>query len=213
MPAILNKIFLLIQKTLPCTLCGLDHQQKHSLCHDCWQQLPWFNPYPNKILFRNELNIHVAFKYQFPIDLIIQKYKYQQQLQYQTLLTHCLFKLQLSKVQAIIPMPISSERLAERGYNQMLIIAKKLSKHMNIPVWQPVIRLAQHSQKGLSRVERMQNIAQQFKVIKTETRQYQRVLIIDDVVTTASSIYALRQALQKLGCRHIEIACIAAAKI
>ena len=110
-------------------------------------------------------------------------------------------------------MTISTERLAERGYNQMLIIANLLSKKLNIPVWQPVIRLAQHSQKGLSRVERMENIAEQFQVIKAERRKYRKVLIIDDVVTTGSSIRALSNALEKLGCQQIEMACIAAAQI
>ena len=197
----------------PCSLCGLGHQQSHSLCHDCWEQLPWFQQANQTQIFRNEMQIHVALNYQFPIDRLIQKYKYEQQLHFQTLLTHSLMQLRLPKVQAIVPMPISTERLAERGYNQMLIIANLLSKKLNIPVWQPVIRLAQHSQKGLSRVERMENIAEQFQVIKAERRKYRKVLIIDDVVTTGSSIRALSNALEKLGCQQIEIACIAAAQI
>ena len=45
-------------------------------------------------------------------------------------------------------MPISTERLIERGYNQSLVIAKILARELNVPVWQPVIRLAQHSQKA-----------------------------------------------------------------
>ena len=197
----------------PCSLCGLGHQQSHSLCHDCWEQLPWFQQANQTQIFRNEMQIHVALNYQFPIDRLIQKYKYERQLHFQTLLTHSLMQLRLPKVQAIVPMPISTERLAERGYNQMLIIANLLSKKLNIPVWQPVIRLAQHSQKGLSRVERMENITEQFQVIKAERRKYRKVLIIDDVVTTGSSIRALSNALEKLGCQQIEIACIAAAQI
>ena len=141
----------------PCSLCGLGHQQSQSLCHDCWEQLPWFKQNHQTQLFRNEMQIHVALNYQFPIDRLIQKYKYERQLHFQTLLTHSLMQLRLPKVQAIVPMPISTERLAERGYNQMLIIANLLSKKLNIPVWQPVIRLAQHSQKGLSRVESHQS--------------------------------------------------------
>lgn len=213
MNSFLNRIAFFMRKISPCSLCGLDHQQKHSLCEDCWQQLPWFNQHASQILFRNELNIHVAFNYTFPIDRIIQKYKYEQQLQYQTLLAHSLIHLKLSKCQAIVPMPISTERLAERGYHQVLILANILSKYMKIPVWQPVIRLAQHSQKGLSRVERIENMTHQFQIIKTEKYTYRKVLIIDDVVTTGSSMHALSLALKKLGCQHIEMACIAAARL
>ena len=94
----------------PCSLCGLGHQQSHSLCHDCWEQLPWFQQANQTQIFRNEMQIHVALNYQFPIDRLIQKYKYEQQLHFQTLLTHSLMQLRLPKVQAIVPMPISTER-------------------------------------------------------------------------------------------------------
>lgn len=197
-----------IQVIFPCQLCGIDHSQSHSLCEECWHHLPWFKDH----IVRHERSIQIALHYDFPLDRIIQKYKYEQELHYQTLLAQSLLTLRFSKVQAIVPMPISHERLAERGYNQMLIIAKLMSKQLNIPVWQPVIRAAQHSQKGLSRVERMATIETQFKIIRTQRRKFKKVLIIDDVVTTGSSIHALAQALEKLGCQQIEIACIAAAE-
>ena len=203
---------------LTCQLCGLDHQQPHSLCQQCWNQLPWYQNEHSQILHRNELEIHIALRYQFPVDRIIQTFKYEQQLHYSTLLMYSLLELKMisklrPKFQAIVPMPISTERLADRGYNQMLMVAQKLSRHLNIPIWQPIIRSAQHSQKGLSRVERMENISEQFQIINTERRKYKRVLIIDDVVTTGSSLAALKQALEKLGCQQIEIACISAAEI
>ena len=75
-----------------------------------------------------------------------------------------------------------------------------------------MIREAQHSQKGLSRIERLENIEYQFKMIKTEKRKYKKVLIIDDVVTTGSSIHALTQVLENLGCQQIYSVCIAVAQ-
>lgn len=195
------------QRITPCQLCGLDLQESHSLCRDCWSELPWFK----QSIERNEREILVALHYVFPIDRIIQKYKYEQQLHYQTFLFNTLIQLRYKKFQAIVPMPISAERLASRGYNQMLIIAKLLAKHLNVEVWQPVIRSAQHAQKGLSRVERLENIEQQFKPIHSERRKFKKVLIIDDVVTTGSSVHALALALERLGCNQIQIACVAAA--
>ena len=194
-----------VQSMSNCLLCGIDQQQYHSLCNDCWEQLPWLKQH----ITRHELQILCAHRYSFPIDRIIQTYKYEQQLQYQNLLAHSLLSLRLPKVQAIVPMPISTERLIERGYNQMLIIARVMAKELNIPVWQPVIREAQHSQKGLTRTERLENIENQFQIIKTEHRKYRKILLIDDVVTTGSSIHALTQALELLGCQQIYTACIA----
>lgn len=197
-----------MQKFMPCQLCGLAQQQQHSLCTDCWNQLPWFK----QNIERQQRKILVAHHYNFPIDRVIQSYKYEQQLHYQQLLAHSLLSLRHPKVQAIVAMPISTERLKERGYNQMLIIAKIMAKQLNIPVWQPVIRAAQHSQKGLTRIERLENIEQQFQAIHTAQRSYKKVLIIDDVVTTGSSMHALAHVLENLGCQHIYMACIAAAE-
>ena len=196
-----------VQSMSNCLLCGIDQQQYHSLCNDCWEQLPWFKQH----ITRHEQQILCAHHYQFPIDRVILTYKYEQQLQYQNLLAHSLLNLRLPKVQAIVPMPISTQRLADRGYNQMLIIAKIMAKELNIPVWQPINREAQHSQKGLSRIERIENIENQFQIISTERRKYKKVLIIDDVVTTGSSIHALIRTLNELGCQQIYSACIAAA--
>jgi len=108
-------------------------------------------------------------------------------------------------------MPISKQRLTERGFNQSLLLAKLLSKQLKIPVWQPVQRLNERSQKGLSRLERFENIEQQFVAIPQEKRRYRRVLIIDDVITTGSSIHALSQVLKQLGCTSIYASCLAAA--
>ena len=207
-----NLIHQLLNKSIhslsSCILCGIDRQQHHSLCQDCWQQLPWLK----SSLQRQEIDIQVACHYSYPMDRIIQKYKYEQQLQFQRLLAETLIELHLPKVQAIVPMPISAPRLAERGYNQSLVIAKILAKHLNVPVWQPISRSDQHSQKGLTRLERIENIEQQFEICTRSKLRYRRVLMLDDVVTTGSSLYALKQKLEVLGCQKIYAACLACAK-
>lgn len=196
-----------IRQQLPCQLCGLDQIYQHEVCHTCWQTFIW----QNEIIIRQEQRIHVACGYSYPIDRIIQKFKYEQQLQYQNLLAGLLQEIRLPKVQAIVPMPISNDRLIERGYNQSLLIAETLSLKMGIPIWQPIERLAQHSQKGLTRLERLSHIDQQFKAKAAIQKKFKKVLIIDDVVTTGSSIHALKTQLEKLGCTEIHAACIAAA--
>lgn len=192
-----------------CQLCGFSPTQTHRLCDDCWTMLPWKSP---SLIHRHERNIYACFDYSFPIDRIIHLFKYEQQLHYQTFLAHTLLELKLKRFQAIVPMPISNERLKERGYNQMMVIGKILSKKLQIPIWQPIERSAQHSQKGLTRVERIEDIQSQFKPIRSEKGKFRNILIIDDVVTTGSSVNALANALEKLGCQNIQIACIAAAE-
>ncbi len=88
-----------------------------------------------------------------------------------------------------------------------------MSKQLDIPIWQPITRLQQHSQKCLSRLERIDNIEQQFQINTTSKLRYRRVLILDDVVTTGSSLHALKQKLEELGCQKIYAACVASAEV
>jgi ComF family protein len=194
-------------KQSPCILCGLTRAEQHSVCLDCWQNFAFYHA----PIERHDQIIHAACHYQYPLNRIIQQFKYEQQLQYQGLLTGLVLQINLAKAQAIVPMPISEARLIERGYNQSLLLAQSLAKVLHIPIWQPILRLHQHSQKGLDRLERLANIQQQFKADPIQTKRYQRILVIDDVVTTGASIYALSQALEGLGVLHIQAACIAAA--
>lgn len=197
-----------LHSVLPCQFCGLERGHQASLCQDCWNHLPWFK----QSVQRQEIEVQVACHYAYPIDRVIQQFKYEQQLHFQILLTGLLKQLEYRQIQAIVPMPISTQRLAERGYNQSIILAQRLGQHLNIPVWQPIQRQHQHAQKGLSRLERLDQIEQQFKIAPTNRQRFRRVLMLDDVVTTGSSLKTLERALAELGCRKIEAVCIAAAQ-
>lgn len=190
----------------PCDLCDVGIKQQFGVCSNCWQQLPWLK----QQIQRHEQHIYVACHYQYPIDRIIQQFKYEQKLEYERLLAGLLLQLKLPKIQAIVPMPISTDRLIERGYNQSLLLAKTLSLQLNVPIWQPVQRLAQHSQKGLTRLERLDHIEQQFIACPPNKIRYRNVMIVDDVVTTGSSIHALSEILKQLGCQKINAICLAA---
>jgi len=203
---ILKKSQHLIQHFFPCQLCGTDQQDQYSICQNCWEQLPWMN----QVITKQEISFYIACQYHFPIDRVIQKFKYEHQLHWQNLLTGLILQLPLPKVQAIVPMPISEARLIERGYNQTLEIAKHVGKVLNIPIWQPIERIHQHTQKGLDRFERIENIQNQFKMIKTQKQlRYRRVLILDDVVTTGSSVLALKLKLEQMGCQNVYACAIA----
>lgn len=197
---------LLFDYFTPCDLCDVGIKQQFGVCSNCWQQLPWLK----QQIQRHEQHIYVACHYQYPIDRIIQQFKYEQKLEYERLLAGLLLQLKLPKIQAIVPMPISTDRLIERGYNQSLLLAKTLSQHLNVPIWQPVQRLAQHSQKGLTRLERLDHIEQQFIACPPNKIRYRNVMIVDDVVTTGSSIHALSEILKQLGCQKIYAICLAA---
>ena len=60
-----------------------------------------------------------ACDYAYPMDRLIQLFKYEQKLHLEPLLAGALLALKFPKVSAVVPMPISTERLVERGYNQL----------------------------------------------------------------------------------------------
>ncbi|WP_034586947.1 ComF family protein [Acinetobacter sp. HR7] len=196
-------------KLQPCQLCHHDYQTIHSVCQDCWQQLPW----ACQTVQRQEIPVQIACHYAYPMDRLIQLFKYEQKLYLENLLAGTLLSLNLPKVSAVVPMPISTEKLVQRGYNQSLLLAKHVARHLNVPVWQPITRLKQHSQKGLCRLERIEDIDTQFQMNTSSKLRYRKVLIIDDVITTGSSIRALSQKLEELGCQQINAACVAGAKL
>lgn len=196
-----------LQRFLPCVSCQMGNSTWAGLCEDCWQQLPW----ALGEVYRHELNVQIACHYEYPLNQMILQYKYHHQLLYAPLFAQLILQLKLPKVQAVVAMPISEQRLAERGFNQALEIAKIVAKALNVPIWQPVQRASAGRQKGLSRAERLENIDEQFQYIQTDTK-YRRVLAIDDVVTTGASLHAFSLALQRAGCEQIYYACVAGAR-
>jgi ComF family protein len=191
-----------------CQLCDLSPSVKASLCLDCWRSLPWLK----KEVLRQEMHIWAACHYDYPLDRMIQQFKYQQQLHYQIVLSGILAEVKYVGIQAIVPMPISLTKLAERGFNQSVLVAKSLSQKLKIPIWQPILRHSEHSQKGLTRQERLININRQFYPDPNNNTRFKQVLIVDDVVTTGSSIRALSEQLQQLHCQQIRAACLAVAE-
>lgn len=196
-----------LQRFFPCYLCQSDFSQYAGLCEDCWQSLPW----ALTEIEREGLTIQIACYYQYPLNQMILAYKYHQQLFYKTLFTQLLLQAKLPKVQAVIAMPISQQRLVKRGFNQSLILAQGVARCLNVPVWQPVVRLDARHQKGLSRAERLENIQEQFQLVAQKHPKYRHVLIIDDVVTTGGSLLALTQALSPLAIEKISYLCVAGA--
>lgn len=96
----------------------------------------------------------------------------------------------LDQVDYILPIPIHKKRLRERGYNQSELIAKAIDKSKTITYNEDFIRSKfKKSQTSKSRVERWENLNNSFQFIG-DKKKYdgKHVLIVDDVITTGSTI-------------------------
>lgn len=100
----------------------------------------------------------------------------------------------------IIPVPLHSSRYKERGYNQSELLARGLSRYLNIPLdTRTLVRTRKtKSQMKLGSEERHQNVSGAFAVKETSLKLRQ-VLLIDDVCTTGSTLDACAAALKTTG--------------
>jgi ComF family protein len=93
-------------------------------------------------------------------------------------------------VDLIMPVPLHPARLRGREFNQSLLLADQLARHLSRPVSAShLIRvLATDPQTTLSRHERLRNLRQAFEVRNPEAIAGQRILLVDDVFTTGTTL-------------------------
>lgn len=112
----------------------------------------------------------------------------------------------------IVPVPLHISRRRIRGYNQSQEFGKGLSQILEVPcIDSYMMRSAKsETQTHKTKLSRWENVNSIFHVIMPEKIKDQRVLLVDDVVTTGATLEACGLALIKAGCKELSIACIAA---
>jgi ComF family protein len=107
-------------------------------------------------------------------------------------------------INLVVPVPLGRKRLAERGYNQVGLIARPLAMAMRI-VYAPnalVRRQETRSQVGLTREQRQQNVRGAFHAKQSRVNE-RIVLLMDDVATTGSTLSSCAEALYAAGARDV----------
>lgn len=91
----------------------------------------------------------------------------------------------------LVPVPIHRERYRNRGYNQAELLAREISKYVRIPVDSKVIIRTVNTlpQKELDVNGRKNNLEKAFKITKSVV-QYKKIILVDDIFTTGSTIDA-----------------------
>jgi len=109
----------------------------------------------------------------------------------------------------LIPVPLHPRRLRERGYNQAVEIARQIGRDLDIPIDESgCIRIrASTPQAGLEKAERRRNVRGVFALQRPPRESH--VAIVDDVVTTGSTVCELTKVLLKAGVRRVDILAVA----
>lgn len=113
----------------------------------------------------------------------------------------------------IIPVPLHSQRLAEREYNQSTLITKGMAAILSIPYktnWLIRSRYTE-TQTKKTKIARQKNVVNAFQVTNKAVLQDKHVLLIDDLITTGATLKECAQVLLKANPRTISIATLAVA--
>jgi competence protein ComFC len=112
----------------------------------------------------------------------------------------------------IVPVPLHPARQRERGFNQAAVLAQPVSRRIAVPL-RPVLERVRYTttQTAFDRAERMQNLRDAFRLRKNTNVRRLRVVLIDDVLTTGSTLSECARLLKQAGARSVYAATAARA--
>lgn len=118
------------------------------------------------------------------------------------------------RVEALVPVPVHPSRKRTRGYNQAELLAKQLGGIMDLPVMKDQLMRTKKTmpQKGLGSRERLQNLSDAFKWKTQIGTAARRILLVDDIFTTGSTIEACSRTILASGAKEIYFLCICTGK-
>jgi ComF family protein len=113
----------------------------------------------------------------------------------------------------VIPIPLHRKKEKIRGYNQSSWIAMGIASALNIPFSEEILKRSGYTetQTRKNRFERWQNVEGIFEVVKNEEVSGKHILLVDDVVTTGSTLEAAAGTLLSAGASKVSLAALAIA--
>ena len=212
-----------------CLLCGVDSGDS-LLCADCTGDLP--KPPESRCPLCADQTIHgercgaclkdppdfdrviTPFRYDFPVDRIIHALKYGHQLAVAKWGADHIAPILSDSGQTydrLFPLPLHVDRLRERGFNQSAEIARNLQNSIKFRVDRSSLRRTRHtpSQADLPHKERQRNVRGAFECVTDLTGQ--RVLLVDDVLTTGATANECARVLKLHGASSVTVAVLARA--
>ena len=115
----------------------------------------------------------------------------------------------------LIPVPLSTNKLHQRGFNQAQLLAKEISSKTAIPLRDNIIvkTVDTPSQTGLPKAVREVNLYGAFKVIDPQSLSHRKVMVVDDVFTTGSTVSAVARAVKQAGAQRAYVITATTARI
>ncbi len=218
-----------------CLFCRVKTTNQFAICKDCLADLPSNFSHCERCSLPLEASaeytgprlcgncqshryyydlVYSPFLYSDGIRYLIRQLKYHQKLHYSAVLATLFTEAMTDKLnlpQLFIPMPMHPDRLRQRGFNQALELTRRLCSHYPSPMnGQSLVRTRNTElQAGLDKKQRQKNVRHAFTLVKGI--QFQHVALVDDVMTTGSTVNEAARILKAAGIRQVDIWCLARA--
>ncbi|WJN59139.1 Competence protein F-related, phosphoribosyltransferase domain / protein YhgH [Pseudomonas sp. SO81] len=215
-------------------LCAEAADTEHPLCSSCEGELPWLGghclvcalPLPASGLTCGACQkrapsfarVEAAWRYAFPVDSLITRFKHQAQWPMGRLLAELLshhlqhaFAEGLPRPDLLLPVPLGRKRLRSRGFNQAGMLADWLGKSLRRPVQEHWLLRPQEGahQQELDAAARKRNLRQAFTLDERAEVHGRHIALVDDVLTTGATAEALARLLRNAGAARVDVYCLA----
>ncbi|MBD0681576.1 MULTISPECIES: ComF family protein [Pseudomonas] len=189
-----------------CQRCALPLPAAGMTCGQCLMQPPAFE------------RVVAPWTYNFPIDSLITRFKHSAKWPYGHLLGDLLaqslqhrFNEDLPRPDVLVPVPMSTRRLRQRGFNQAALLARWLSERLDVPIDERLLLRPQdtNAQQDLNAEARKRNLHHAFALASDASVKGRHLALVDDVLTTGATAQALALLLLDAGASRVDVYCLA----
>lgn len=184
-----------------CSKCGRKTIQSQCTCSTCGNTVQIYD------------RARSSFVYEKPVSQFIQKLKFYHKKFYAEILGEYLAVTYFKHVFApdiITYVPMTDKSQRKRGYNQSKLLALELSKRVNVEVVDCVIKIKETKRQAkLNKSQRIKNLQGAFKVPNKNLVKGKRVLLVDDVLTTGTTVNTVCEKLIKAGAVAVDVLTVA----
>jgi len=197
-----------------CCLCGFRGANVDlDLCDTCHGDLPWNEHESPGVL--------APLRFEYPVDDMIRRLKYHGAIEHARVLGVLLAAAARGRdsplPRLLVPVPLHTARLRERGFNQAYALARYAGRMLEVPYARTLLRRVRDtpSQTALDVRARRHNVRGAFAVCGPKAMERllaaEHVAIVDDVMTTGSTLAELRAVLYASGVKRVELWAVARA--
>ncbi|MDO4453008.1 MAG: ComF family protein [Eubacteriales bacterium] len=181
-----------------CKRCGRPIRSKEQeFCPDCQRK---------RHLYREGMAIYL---YKEEVRKAVHRMKFQNQRAYAQIFGRLMAKeaeekTKRWKVEAVVPVPMYRKKQRLRGYNQAELLAREIADELNLPLICDLVARVRNTkpQKELEGKDRENNLKKAFIITKNDVK-LRKILIVDDIYTTGSTVDAIAEVLKKSGVEEI----------